>query len=188
MRIILASQSPFRRKALELLRLKFEVIPSNFDETSIRDPNPEKLSILLAEAKAKEVGKHHKNAIIISSDYFVEFQGKIYEKPSDIEEARQMLKTFSGNTIDNINSICVYNSNTKKLLSAVSHCYMRFRQLTDAEIQDYISRYPVTTFAGAFDTAGAVLFSEQIDGEPCYIYGLPLSKLIIFLKEMGIKA
>ena len=68
MRIILASQSKSRRKALELLGLKYEVIPSDFDEQSIRHDDPYILAKILSEEKAKAVAKHENNAIIIGSD------------------------------------------------------------------------------------------------------------------------
>jgi septum formation protein len=186
MKLILASKSPFRRKALELLGLKYEVMPSDFDEKSLRDADPEKLSVKLAEAKAMEIGKREKAAIIVASDYFVVFNGRIYEKPTGIEEAKGMLRDFSGQRIDNVCSICVYNSKTGKVLSGVEHCYMQFRQLSGHEIEDYVSRYPVTTFAGAFDTDGSIRFSERIEGEPCFTFGLPVSRLILMLREMGL--
>lgn len=186
MRIILASRSPFRRKAMELLGLKYEVMPSRLDEKSIRDDDPERLSVKLAEAKAREIGKKEKDAIIVASDFFVVHKGRIYEKPADLEEAKGMLKKFSGQRIDNVCSICVHNSKSGKTLSDVVHCYMRFRDLSDNEIDDYVNRYPVTTFAGSFDTEGSVRFSESIEGEPCFICGLPVSRLIVMLREMGI--
>ena len=188
MRLILASQSPFRKKALDLLGLKYKVIPSYFDEKSIRDPNPETLSRKLSEAKARKIGQKEKDAIIIAADYFIVFDNKIYEKPLGKSEAKQMLKLFSGKSIDNVCSICVYNSKTGKILSAVEHCITKFRELSDFELDDYISRYPVTTFAGAFDTDGVIRFSDWVKGEPLFVFGLPVSKMILFLRKMGVKA
>ncbi len=187
MKIILASRSPFRRKALELLGLKYEVMPSELDEKSIRDDDPERLSAKLAEAKAREIGKREKGAIIVASDLFVVYEGRIYEKPESIDEAKKMLRGFSGRRIDNVCSICVHNSDTGETLSDVVHCFMRFRRLSEHEIEDYVKRYPVTTFAGAFGTEGAIRFSEEIEGEPCFACGLPMSRLIVMLRRMGVE-
>jgi len=95
MKIILASQSVARRKALEILGLEYEVIPSNFDESSIKEDNPHERARKLAEAKARTVGEKH-NAIIVAADLFVVLDHKNYEKPKDNQEAIQMLKDQSG--------------------------------------------------------------------------------------------
>jgi septum formation protein len=186
MRIILASQSEYRKRGLELLGLKFEVRPANLDERAIRHDDPEKLSVMLAEAKARAVGEDETDALVIASDYFVVFEGRFYEKPADLAEAKQMLKDFSGKVVDNVCSIAVYNTKTKKMLSDVDHCYMTFRTLNDKEIERYIHKYPVTKFAAAFDTDGSILFSEKIEGEPLFAFGMPISKLIAMLRKQGV--
>jgi septum formation protein len=186
MRIILASQSEYRKRGLELLGLKFEVKPADIDEKAIRHDDPEKLAVMLAEAKARAIGESELDALVIASDYFVVFEGRFYEKPADLAEARQMLRDFSGKVVDNVCGVAVYNSKTKKMGSAVDHCYMKFRQLSEGEVERYIHKYPVTRFAGAFDTDGSILFSERIDGEPLFAYGMPLSKLIPLLRQQGV--
>jgi septum formation protein len=186
MRIILASQSEFRKKGLELLGLRFEVKPAHLDEKAIRHTDPEKLAIMLAEAKARAIGDKEPDSLVIASDYFVVFEGKFYEKPADIAEAKRMLMEFSGKVIDNVCSVAVYNSKTKKMLSAVDHCYMTFRQLSEREVERYVNKYPVTRFAAAFDTDGSILFSEKIEGEPLFAFGFPLSKLIHLLRKQGV--
>jgi septum formation protein len=187
MRIILASQSEFRKKALEILGLKYEVKPSNIDEKSIRDSNPVELARKLAEAKALEVAKTEEDSIIIASDLFVTFNSKIYEKPISEEEAFEMLKSFSGNILDILTGVAVYNTKTGKLLSAVSASKLRFRNLTDFEIKDYIKRYPVLKCAAAFESDGASRFGETISGDYPAHYGIPLKQLILFLRENHIE-
>jgi septum formation protein len=186
MRIILASQSEYRKRGMELLGLKFEVRPANIDEKAIRHDDPEKLSVMLAEAKARAVGGKEPGSLVIASDYFIVFDGRFYEKPADLAEAKRMLMDFSGKVVDNVCSVAVYNSATKKMVSDVDHCYMKFRTLSEKEIDRYIHKYPVTKFAAAFDTDGSILFSERIEGEPLFAFGMPLSRLIPLLRQQGV--
>ena len=187
MRIILASKSMFRKKALDILGLEYEVIPSSFDEKSIRDKDPERLAKKLAEAKAKDVGEKHKDAIVISGDLFVVFNNKIYEKPKNKEEAFEMLKSFSGKELNSVSSVAVYNSKTKKLVSSADRSKAKFRKLLDYEIKDYISKYPVLKFSAAFDSNGLLRFAERVEGKLSFITGFSMNELILLLREQGVK-
>lgn len=187
MEIILASQSSFRRKALDLLGLQYEVIPSHFDEKTLRHNDPVQLAKQLSEAKAREVGKNHKEALVIAADLFVTLNGKIYEKPASAEEAVEMLGAFSGRELEIISGLAVYNAISGRMLSCAETCTVKFRKLTEFEIQDYVSRYPVVKFAGAFDVDGLMRFGEHINGNYGFATGLPMNKLIEFLRENGVK-
>jgi len=185
--IILASQSPFRKHALEILGLEYEIMPSNIDESAIRHNDPHTMARMLSEAKAIEIGKNQKSATIIAADLFVVHQNKILEKPADIKEAKEMLHTLSGSKFDIVTGLAVYNSKTGKLLSSSDTCKVTFRKLLDLEIDDYITRYPVTTVAGAFEADGLLRFAERIEGNYNFKAALPVNKLIEFLRENDIK-
>lgn len=187
MKIILASQSPFRKYALDVLGLEYETIPSNFDETSIRHENLEILALRLSEAKAKKIGYDNSDSLIIAADLFVTYKNKIFEKPKDMREAKEMLKTLSGNTFNIITGLAVYNSNTKKLLSTVEVCEVKFRNLTDFEVNDYVSRYPVLKCSAAFEADGLLRFAENVNGNYNFKTAIPMNKLVLFLRSNGIK-
>lgn len=91
MRIILASESEFRRRALDILGLDYDVYPSSVDEKSIRDADPVALTRKLSEAKALKVVEDVPNAVIVSGDAVVAKDGTIYEKPRDKREAKAFL-------------------------------------------------------------------------------------------------
>lgn len=186
MKIILASQSPFRKQALEILGLKYEVIPSNIDESAIRHENPHVMAQMLSEAKAAEISKNQEDSIIIAADLFIVHQGKTMEKPADLREAKKMLLALSGSEFDIVSGLAVFNSKTKKILSSSDACKVTFRELLENEIDDYISRYPVTTMAGAFEADGLLRFADRIDGNYNFKAGLAVNKLIEFLRENGI--
>ena len=184
MRIILASQSEARKKALNVLGLKYETISSDFDEKSIRHENPIKLATLLSEAKAVAIAKQHPDALIIASDLFVVFEGKIYEKPHSIDDAKQMLQSFAGNTLQIISGLAAYNPQTRDVITDNSVCNVTFRQLDNDEIDNYVTRYPVQKFSGAFDGDGMLLFAEKIEGDYNFAVGLDLANLAKIIRKV----
>ncbi len=184
--IILASQSAIRQKALNLLGLQYQCIPSHIDEKAIRDPDPYNMAVRIAEAKAREIGKSNQG-IIVSGDAFLLHAGKVMEKPASVDEARAMLKDLSGSTYTFITSLVVYNTFTQQMDKTVESCSIQFRDLSNEEIEDYISKYPVTKFAGAHETEGAVRFAVKIEGNPNIFTALPMDKLTLFLRKNGVK-
>ncbi len=186
MKIILASQSLIRKRALDLLGLTYETIPSDIDEKAIRDPDPLKMAQRLSEAKAHAIGERHPG-IIIASDAFLVFQERILEKPNDLQEAHKMLRSLSGAHYDFVTGVAVYSTITKKMLSSVATCKIHMRQLSDHEIADYIQKNPVLKFAGGHDTDGVVRFSEKVEGNCNFFTAIPMNKLIEFLQLQGIR-
>jgi len=109
MKIILASESPFRKRALDLIGLPYETRPSRIDEKAIRDDNPAELTRKLAEAKARKIAAECPNAVVVSGDAVAAKDGRIFEKPCDKQEAPKFLKEFSGNHFQFVTSIAVLN-------------------------------------------------------------------------------
>ncbi len=185
-KIVLASRSSSRRRTLELLGLKFEVMPADIDEKKLKEKDPEKRAEKLAVMKAKEIGKKLNDAIIIAADLVVVFDGKLYEKPESIEEAKEMLKEFSGNTVTIIAALAVMDSSSGKLLSTVKKCDVKFRKLEEEEINRYVQKYPVLNFSGAFDGNFVLMYAEEICGSTAFYTGLPTNELVLFLRELGV--
>ena len=96
MKIVLASESPFRRRAMDMLGVPYEVCPSRIDEKTIREAGPADLTRKLAEAKAWKVARERPDAVIVSGDTVASKGAKIYEKPRDLDEAAQFLRELSG--------------------------------------------------------------------------------------------
>ena len=142
----------------------------------------------LAEAKAAEIAKREKDAIIISGDLITIVEGKILEKPKDVEEAASMFKFFSGKEMEIIAGLCVLNAVTKKSLSTSESYKVKWRILNEEEIRDYCKRYPVTKFAAAFEGDGLLRFAETSNGPYPFLTGLPMKQLIEFLRANGVKA
>jgi len=187
MKIVLASESPFRKRALDMLGLTYEVRPSAIDEKAIRCDSAQELTLKLAEAKGWKVASERSAAVIVSGDAVVSKDGRIYEKPRDIVEAAQFLRELSGSEFQFVTALAVICSETRKLLSAVEVSDITFRPLVEREILDYISKYPVVNFAGAFESDAVLRFAESISGSYNFVTALPVSRLIVFLRAQGIE-
>ncbi|MEF8798307.1 MAG: Maf family nucleotide pyrophosphatase [Candidatus Bipolaricaulota bacterium] len=184
MNVVLASGSKFRRQALDLLEIDYDVIPSEIDEKTIRHDDPETLARKLAEAKAEDVGKSlNGDNLVIAGDLFILFQGSIYEKPETEEEAIEMLKAYSGEKLEIISGVSILNTETHELKSALGHSEIAFRDISNNEIEKYVSNYPVRDFAGAFEKEGVQKFSKEVHGDLSFLTGIPLNKLIQLLRE-----
>ena len=179
--IILASQSAIRQRAMNALGLKYQCVPSHIDEKAIRDPDPYQMAMKISEAKAREVARSQQG-IIISGDAFLVHKGQILEKPHSIDEASEMLKSLSDSTYEFVTALVVYNTSTQRIDKTVEACHITFRQLSDEEIEDYISKSPVTKFAGGHEMDGVVRFCKRVEGNLNFITALPMDKLIEYLR------
>lgn len=187
MRVVLASESQSRRQALDILGILYEVCPSAIDEKSIRDSDPAALTRKLAEAKAWKVASAFQDAVVVSGDAVVAKDGRIFEKPRGNDEAAEFLRELSGSAFQFVTSLTVIRSDTRKMLSTVETSEIRFRALRESEIRNYVSRYPVLRFAGAFEGDGVLRFAESVSGSYNFITALPVSRLAVFLREQGVE-
>ncbi len=186
MKIVLASESPFRKRALDLLGLSYETCPSRIDEKSIRHDDPVVLTGKLAEAKARVVATMHPDALVVSGDAVVLKNGTIYEKPRDRNEATQMLRELSGGDFQFVTALAVFHAPQSRMLTAVESSTITFRPLLEREIQHYINKYDVLSCAGAFEGDGVLLFGERISGAYNIVTAMPVSRLVVLLRQQGL--
>ena len=131
-KIILASNSPRRKKILTDLGLKFEVIPSNYDEKLETDIFSYDLIEDLATQKACDVVRRMgHNEIVLGADTVVILHNKILGKPHTKDEAFEMLKALSAQTHMVVTSLCGINTKTNRAALLSTTSYVRFKELTD---------------------------------------------------------
>lgn len=183
LRIILASQSIIRKKAMNILGVSYECIPPHINEKAIRDPDPLKMALKVSEAKALAVATKEEG-VIIAGDAFLVFEGKVLEKPHSLDEAYSMLNALSGNQYTLIAGLSVYDTLTKKMRSYVATCNIYLRSISHDEIMDYCTRYPVLNYAGGHETDGIVRFSKKIEGDCIIETTIPMKDLIQSLREI----
>jgi len=186
MRIVLASESQFRRRAMDLLGIPYETRPSRIDEKAIRNDNPAELTRKLAEAKAHKIAAECPNSVVVSGDAVAAKGNRIYEKPRDKKEAAEFLKDFSGSQFQFVTAIAVLNTQTNRMVSTVETSDIFFRPLLDREIHQYINKYDVLSCAGAFENDAVLLFADRIAGSYNLGTALPPSRLIVLLREQGV--
>lgn len=187
MRIVLASESQFRRRAMDMVGVPYEMLPASIDEKAIRHDDPAQLTRQLAEAKAWKVAEQCPDAVIVSGDAVAAKDGRIYEKPRDLDEAAQFLREFAGNEFQFVTSLAVLHTPKRKLLSAVEISNITFRPLLEREIQNYIQNYAVLNYAGAFESDAVLKFADKVSGAVNIGTALPVSRLVALLREQGVE-
>lgn len=181
MKIILASASPRRRELLSEITPRFEVVPSAAEE-NIQCREPETLVKRLAELKASSVFAKHGDCLVIGADTVVAFDGEVLGKPRDAADAKDMLRRLSGNTHTVITGVCVMTKDIS--LTFAEKSFVRFKRLSDRQIDDYIATGSPLDKAGAYGIQDSG-FAERVEGSVKNVVGLPIERLAVILKEYG---
>ena len=181
-RLILASQSPRRRYLLEKAGIEFSVIPSSFDETSVKLSSPDVYVRQLAECKARDISGQNPDSWVIGADTIVLIDDTILGKPGSRAEARTMLKSLSGKTHRVLTGYCICCHRTGRLFSDAVKTDVRFKKLTQGEIDWYINSGEPFDKAGAYAIQGIGSFLvKRINGSYPNVVGLPVCEVLDFL-------
>ena len=186
--LILGSTSAYRRELLQRLRLPFEVASPEVDETPQPGENPRDLALRLALAKARAVAARHPAAVVIGSDQVADLGGEPLGKPGTHERAVVQLRRMRGRTVifqTAVAVVCVETGFEKVELAPVR---VRFRDLTDAEIESYLRTETPYDCAGSAKSEGlgiALLDTIESD-DPTALVGLPLIRTARLLRAAGL--
>ncbi|ENK0839302.1 Maf-like protein [Clostridium botulinum] len=189
--IILASASQRRQELLKRILENFQIIVSDFDESSIPFKNNIPSYVMnLAEGKARSVSKKimdQDNNLIIGCDTIVAFNNRILGKPKDKKDAFEMLQALSGNEHEVYSGLAILDVKSNKIIKDFVCTKVKFSKLSSVQMEKYINTGDPMDKAGAYGIQGkAGVFVENING--CYynVVGLPLNKLNSMLMEMGV--
>jgi septum formation protein len=186
-KIILASASPRRKEIFGKTGLKFKVDESGCDEKAAPGLKPHELAKFLSCAKAKDVARRHRNALVIAADTLVISGRNIFGKPSGEEQAREMLKTLSGRSHSVITGVTIIDTAGKKELSMSVETKVYFKRLGTEEIEAYIRSCEPFGKAGAYGIQGlGAVMVKKIEGDFFNVMGLPLYALAESLKKFGV--
>ena len=192
-RIILASGSPKRKELLTKLGVEFEIAESGYDESKIVCDDPVELVEELAIQKALSVAKQYPDAIIIGGDTVVYLAGEIVGKPVDKKDAERIIRLLSGTTHMVVTGVAVVNSLTGDQLAGHEEGWVRFRELTEAEINKYVESGVWRGFAGGYAIqaclrrqGAAVPFVTEQTGSLSAVVGFPVTLVVSLLEQMGI--
>ena len=156
MRILLASSSPRRRELLAQLRLRFDILSPDIDESRLPDEDLVAYARRLSQQKAAAVHKMDRRALIIAADTIVEFRGELLGKPADAAQARDMLRRLRGNAHSVITAFTLRRA-TDMPRASTRHVrtIVTMRDYSDAEIAAYIAT------GDPFDKAGGYAIQNQ---------------------------
>jgi len=185
--LILASKSPRRRYLLEQAGLKFSVIPSSIDETTIPLCEPETYVRILSEAKARDISRKYPEKWVIGADTIVLKNSNMLGKPKSRDEARTMLTLLSGQTHQVLTGYAVCCKAKNKMFSETVKTDVRFKNLTRDEIEWYIHTKEPFDKAGSYAIQGLGTFLvKSINGSYTNVVGLPVCEVIELLIDEGV--
>jgi septum formation protein len=188
--IILASSSIYRKELLEKLHLPFSCINPDIDEQIHSKETPQNAVIRLATEKAIMAAKisGNQSVITIGSDQIAIIKEHILNKPLTHEKAIQQLQLCSGEIVTFLTGLCVYNKTTNSTQTCAEVFKVHFRELSQQDIENYLLIDKPYHCAGSFkaEGLGIALFEKMEGDDPNSLIGLPLIKLISFLKNEGI--
>ena len=193
-KIILASQSPRRHSLIKKLNIDFDVVLPDFDEKLDTDNYSDESIKSLSLKKAMSVLENKqgtdfllcKNSLIVSADTVVVLDNKIYGKPKNEENAKQMLKQLSDKTHFVATAVSVVDADTKKFVTRLVKTYVTFQNLSDELIASYVTNNKPLDKAGAYGIQEmGNEFIKNVDGDLENVIGLPTKTLKEMLEEFG---
>lgn len=184
-KLILASASPRRRELLAQAGFEFEVVPANVEEDKNPFGDPPEMVMRNASMKAHAVAGENPDAVVLGVDTTVALGGRVFNKPANLDEAREMLRTLGGKTHTVFTGVAILDaahnvSEVRNYASAV-----RFKKLDDATISRYFAIVNPLDKAGAYGLQeGRELIVEAFDEPRSNIIGLPIEIIAPRLREL----
>jgi nucleoside triphosphate pyrophosphatase len=170
--LILASTSPQRRAILEQLRIPFEVVAPGFEEVDGTSP------LERAAGKARSVEAHERPVLGVDTE--VLFEGRLLGKPSNADEAEEMLEALSGRTHEVVSGLCLRTEHWEELHESTT--LVTFRPLTPRDLAHYVASGEWEGRAGAYAIQGlGASLVDRVEGDFLNVVGLPGSVLVRLL-------
>jgi septum formation protein len=187
--LVLGSSSRYRRELLSRLHLPFTVELPDVDETPRTGESPEGLALRLALEKARSVAARFPHAVVIGSDQVADLAGEPLGKPGTHDRAVAQLRQMRGETVvfqTAVAVVCAQSGFEEVDLAPVK---VRFRRLTDAEIESYLLAEQPYDCAGSARSEGlGIALLEAIHSDdPTALVGLPLIRTCRMLRAAGLK-
>ena len=186
--VVLASGSKYRKSLLKRLGVPFKVWAPDVDESALPGELPRNTAVRLARLKAEAGGRQFTNSWIIGSDQVADLDGRCIGKPGTHQRASEQLRSMSGRTVVFHTAVAVLSRAAAFAGSAVVPITVRFRKLTDPEIERYLRAEQPYDCAGSAkcETLGIALLEAVESDDPTALIGLPLIKTCDLLRRAGI--
>jgi septum formation protein len=191
-RLVLASKSAARAAVLRGAGLDVALASAGVDEAPIkrgllgRGAQPREIAHVLAEEKAK-AGSLHREGLVIGADQTLDLEGRLFDKPADLEETRAHLLALRGRTHHLHSGLAVAEAG-QLVFTTVETATLTVRAFSDAWLAAYLERNGEALLGsvGGYQLEGeGVQLFERIEGDYFVILGLPLLALLGFLRQQG---
>ena len=186
--LVLASTSRYRRELLERLKLPFKMVSPDVDETPHSAEPPAMTAARLALAKAQAAHAQFPRALIIGSDQVAFCEGERLDKPGDHAGAVRQLRHASGKSVSFITAVALVNTTSGRTQTKLVPTEVRFRKLSDREIERYLQAEPAYDCAGSAKAEGlGIALVDSIESsDPTALIGLPLIALSEMLRNENV--
>jgi septum formation protein len=189
--LVLASRSESRRAVLAGAGIPLEVLPADIDERAIEAQaglkSPGQIGLMLARAKAATVAVERPGRCVLGADQTLALADRLFAKPTDLAAARAQLRSLRGRTHE-LHSALVLARDGAVLFEHCEIARLTMREFSDAFLDSYIEAagMAVTASVGGYqvESLGIQLF-ERIEGDHFTILGLPLLRLLQYLRREG---
>lgn len=190
--LILASSSPRRRQLLETIGLKFSIVVSDVDETFAPSLAPAEVVKNLAQRKAQAVAARYTqngvsdDTLILAADTIVVHEGTILGKPTDKQQAIEMLTRLQGQTHEVFTGVCLVRLPDGEMEAVTERTLVTMGALDQEEIVRYVDSGDPLDKAGSYGIQGpGATLIERIEGDYFTVVGLPVRRVSMMLKKHG---
>lgn len=186
--LILGSSSIYRRELLQRLRIPFETVSPEIDEAPLPGEIPEATALRLAKAKASKIAATYPDALIIGADQVAVLNGVQLGKPLNHDNALQQLRFMQGKEVMFYTAISLLNSRSNHMQTRIVPFRIKFRQLSDQQILNYLNKEQPYHCAGSAKSEGLgiVLIERMTGDDPNALIGLPMIALVDMLANEGV--
>jgi len=193
-KLVLASASRSRIALLKNAGVNFTSMPARIDERAIEAPlaacgkTPAEIAMALAEAKALSAADSEPDAFVIGADQILAADGRRWNKPASIAEARDQLMTLSGRAHELHSAIAVARGGNVAWRHGET-ARMTMRRLPADLVNAYLTRVgeAILSSVGGYQIEGpGIQLFERIEGDYFTILGLPLLPLLGYLRSAGV--
>ena len=188
--IILASKSKVREEILKKNGVKCIIKPSNVDEEPVKKSllgigaTPEIVSKNLAELKANKISQQNQDILVLGADSVIDIDGELISKPTNREEALNILKKLNGKTHLLISSVCI-SKNGSMIWNHTDKAFLKMKKFSNDELQIYLNKIPDEALYSynvyQIEGEGRSLFLK-IEGDEDTVMGLPIKKILEYLE------
>lgn len=187
--LVLGSGSIYRRELLQRLRIPFEVYSPDIDETPLPGEMPGATALRLAANKARAAAAVYPDALIIGADQVAVLENTLLGKPLTHENAVRQLRLLRGKEVTFHTALSLFNSRSARMQTRLIPSHVKFRELSDQQIENYLAREQPYHCAGSAKSEGlGIALIERITGDdPNALIGLPLIALVEMLAHEGIE-